>query len=622
MSSPGYWTCGKCYGRNVQQLQYCVVCDSARSDVESHGAPYVQLAHASPSLWSPHPNRGENTPPLAPRASHGRLSFEGQYSHPRYSPSPSRDDERYALQQQLDDALRSHSQLLQQYQNVASALRAKEADVELLGAEVAAQRQQLVKERDLRHGAEENFMSELAARERIITVQKEQIDAISAERDRLLDRLQNASIASAQNKAMESSSTVQALTAKERELASNKQQLEGLQERHSEALATVTKLTRELEDLRTRETSIKQDHSSDIQRVLRDALASNEAVIEKITKDLMESKAAIERNADRERGSLQAQIQQLSHDALMVKDEHAKALKRVSDYAEQTQAAYDKLVQQREELLSEAKFQLEIISDLKAEKAGLQAEANTLREAMSVMPLPEGRRAASMSLSRPSLVNISQNNGAGVLQSELPDQHDMQQSKALQEALDEANGKLQSLTFEVNELRKQLVRAQEALKDRDEDLEEAIAAKEDLERKLEQEKQFNASAQGDLDTLEAKLQARTSELNERLEALVQQNKDLAEQNIVLREKADATDIAMHEMEQVLADALARDKDKKREAATERTEPRPPVNVVTQPSQEELDDQEKDRLLKDFTKDSRAMKALSIAQRRMKSSKAS
>ncbi len=569
------------------------------------------------------------------------------------------------MRRQLDDAVAAHTKLMAEYVALTQKNANAEADIELLSAEVSSLRNELSAQKEGVHAAADDKLKEKALE---IQSLRQQVEELAKEKSKLADRLESsvAALAAAQT----SREALQvASTGPDGKLIEANETIKTFKARHAENLATIAKLTREIDDLRLKEEKASTENANRLHKVMQEALAANESVIQKVTQDLMSSKTDLSRQFEHERESLMQQIQRLSDDLKDVRSEKEQTERKLTEYIDQLEATNEKLRLQKDELQSEAKFQLEIISELKSEKSSLAAEATFLRDTMTSVTL-HPYRDNGMSLIRPSLVNVSHNREGQYAQAEaenldsgnspaspapfaatretLSEQQLKAQVKALTEAMDESATKLQSATFEAAELRKQLARVQDSLKDRDSDLREAQATIETMEKKLENQKQYTAAAQKDLETLESKLQEQTSELKARLESSNQQNKDILEQNAAMREKSDATDIAMREMEQALSDALSELEELRQQKEGEQyrfpqsspsqslsnsagpdrlvvslssTQVQPPVPAEAPPppaAAPAMELSEARELVESFAKEPKAMRALSFAQRRMRS----
>jgi chromosome segregation ATPase len=123
----------------------------------------------------------------------------------------------------------------------------------------------------------------------------------------------------------------------------------------------------------------REQYTESSQKLLREVSSSHHASLGKMTEEVSHSKELSSMLAKKEREMLQERI---DHEQAMRIDAERRRERETSDATlelERVRQALDAVTKQRDELLSEATFQLEIVSELRTEKAACKAELAALR---------------------------------------------------------------------------------------------------------------------------------------------------------------------------------------------------------------------------------------------------
>lgn len=303
-------------------------------------------------------------------------------------------------------------------------------------------------------------------------------------------------------------------------------QVESLQQAADQYRQTSQQVISEMREMHAAIKEVAAAHDQTLQSVRAEATAARELSI---------------KLADTERQLLMERVEHEQRLRLEVEQRYQRELVAQRDEMAVLKATLEQTSKHRDELISEAKFQLEIISELRVEKAACKAELSALRHTTA-----DGRTDVT------------------TLRCPTPSSHAANHREDVDG--DDAGNEISALQLELSQTKRKLEQATERLQrtaNLDRELEESNDALNDMQERVQE-------LQGDLATAEDRLQSAKRHAEEleaasersavdanlRVESL---NRALAEQqheNTRLVEECDSLRTALRDMEQTLADALS------------------------------------------------------------------
>lgn len=357
--------------------------------------------------------------------------------------------------------------------------------------------------------------------------------------------------------------------------------------------------------------SEREQFAANSQALLRELSTTHQASLAKVSEEVMHTKELSSMLAKKEREML---LERAEHEQQMRIDADRRRERDTSDAKlelERTRESLDIVTKQRDELLSEAKFQLEIVSELRTEKAACKAELSALRvQLSSPHPVPHGAFSGLLSAvngtTPPSTLHAPTRSATtSPIPTPLPTA-DQDAHRRLQQQLVDATADLEEahrhsamLEASLAQLRSDMLEekdryhsgieiqreahAAECLRLRQaldaatttpaQGAEEVVALREEVARLTDTVAELQrslAAVRNDFadevaahesskvhhDDQERKLQQKLSTVNHRVEQLQYNLADQQSENAKLVEECEALRVAMGDMEQSFADALA------------------------------------------------------------------
>lgn len=145
--------------------------------------------------------------------------------------------------------------------------------------------------------------------------------------------------------------------------------------------------------------SEREQYTESSQKLLRELSSSHHSALSKMTEEVSNTKELSSLLAKKEREMLQERV---DHEQTMRIDAERRRERDTSDTKlelERVRQSLETVTKQRDELLSEATFQLEIVSELRTEKAACKAELSALRIAASSVQQSASSAAAGPPIS-------------------------------------------------------------------------------------------------------------------------------------------------------------------------------------------------------------------------------
>ena len=417
----------------------------------------------------------QQPPPSSPRQVHeeghaSAIYMQHQRQHALYA------NEIENLRAQLNNAMLAHAKLLKEYQLVGGEAAAKNTETLLLRSEVTALKERLHIEARRRNDEADLHDKDLSTQQQIIKALRERLDAASKEIT-TLSIVHRAAISAAATPpplpaaalrplsfttnhpnttasspiaddegtdtsrigpmgspkpspqqhnsrgdqplgaaaAAMQAQMASLLSSKEQEIASLSIRCNELDNRLQAALEQQRRLANDMESEKRAAAESRARYAEDTQRLLREALNSNEVALQKLVADANRTRQELEQRSVAERTSLEEQLRDAKNQLIKAEQLHQRENDRGTD---QITALLDKvrrLESEKNELLLEKQHQLEINSELQSEKTALSTELNTIRGVLetshaimamrAVGSLPGGPAVGPST--RPSTANVT-----------------------------------------------------------------------------------------------------------------------------------------------------------------------------------------------------------------------
>lgn len=338
----------------------------------------------------------------------------------------------------------------------------------------------------------------------------------------------------------------------------------------------------------------REQYTGDSQKLLHEMTASHQCALKQMSDEVSNAKDLSSMLAKRERDML---LERVEHEQQMRMDADRRRERETSDARlelERVRQTLEGVTKQRDELLSEATFQLEIVSELRTEKAACKAELAALRISTSERPTYVGAlpldvhstlRAPTrtMATSPPPQLQSARDESeinqlkdeigchenslaearahilvlegtleqlrAAVLEEKSTCRHAAeQQRRGYEERIEELQLQLAAVAAShqpcdaTTPLTEKLAELQTSLDNCRNDLDDEVAMHEETKRRHDDD--------------DAQHQQRLRALTHRVEELQNALADQQSENSKLVEECDALRISLEDMEQSLADALA------------------------------------------------------------------